>query len=187
MAVTSAKTVCTSSEDRTTGCQSSPALRDDQARPAMARRSGRVRCRDSGWPRPCYLRRLVAWRPWEDRYGRDSDRAAQQRVDAHRPHLRTAQARRLSRAAHRPAPSLHFLRGSPSRLRLEPRGRRRARSAVDQSGIRRALLPRHRSRRGDRKSTRLNSSHLVISYAVFCLKKKKKKYNKLILTKKKNK
>src|SRR5438132_9787505 len=29
--------------------------------------------------------------------------------------------------------------------------------------------------RGDRKSTRLNSSHTVISYAVFCLKKKKKK------------
>src|SRR5256885_3653959 len=27
--------------------------------------------------------------------------------------------------------------------------------------------------RADRKSTRLNSSHLVISYAVFCLKKKK--------------
>src|SRR5438034_5931322 len=30
-------------------------------------------------------------------------------------------------------------------------------------------------RRTDRKSTRLNSSHTVISYAVFCLKKKKKK------------
>src|SRR5205807_7948735 len=29
----------------------------------------------------------------------------------------------------------------------------------------------------DRKSTRLNSSHLVISYAVFCLKKKKKDKN----------
>src|SRR5690606_41310731 len=28
--------------------------------------------------------------------------------------------------------------------------------------------------RGDRKSTRLNSSHVKISYAVFCLKKKKK-------------
>src|SRR5256885_9934640 len=28
----------------------------------------------------------------------------------------------------------------------------------------------------DRKSTRLNSSHLVISYAVFCLKKKKKRH-----------
>src|SRR2546430_13467005 len=31
-----------------------------------------------------------------------------------------------------------------------------------------------RRRRGDRKSTRLNSSHSQISYAVFCLKKKKK-------------
>src|SRR5690349_23141912 len=30
----------------------------------------------------------------------------------------------------------------------------------------------------DRKSTRLNSSHVEISYAVFCLKKKKKKKNK---------
>src|SRR5207302_10755347 len=30
----------------------------------------------------------------------------------------------------------------------------------------------------DRKSTRLNSSHVKISYAVFCLKKKKKKRNK---------
>src|SRR2546422_4248640 len=29
---------------------------------------------------------------------------------------------------------------------------------------------------GDRKSTRLNSSHGYISYAVFCLKKKKRKY-----------
>src|SRR2546426_9482420 len=33
-------------------------------------------------------------------------------------------------------------------------------------------------RHQDRKSTRLNSSHLVISYAVFCLKKKKKKKEK---------
>src|SRR2546430_9953988 len=31
-------------------------------------------------------------------------------------------------------------------------------------------------RRGDRKSTRLNSSHSQISYAVFCLKKKKTTY-----------
>src|SRR5690349_22321042 len=35
-------------------------------------------------------------------------------------------------------------------------------------------LPRSR----DRKSTRLNSSHVEISYAVFCLKKKKKKKTK---------
>src|SRR5256885_12826201 len=34
-------------------------------------------------------------------------------------------------------------------------------------------LGRGRHAFGDRKSTRLNSSHLVISYAVFCLKKKK--------------
>src|SRR5256885_5216090 len=32
----------------------------------------------------------------------------------------------------------------------------------------------------DRKSTRLNSSHLVISYAVFCLKKKKKKMDGMV-------
>src|SRR5438067_6032913 len=36
--------------------------------------------------------------------------------------------------------------------------------------------PRARGR--DRKSTRLNSSHVSISYAVFCLKKKKKKNTK---------
>src|SRR2546426_5853196 len=49
-------------------------------------------------------------------------------------------------------------------------------------GVRRSVHSRHdvhrgrgHFRMGDRKSTRLNSSHLVISYAVFCLKKKKKK------------
>src|SRR2546426_1438172 len=49
------------------------------------------------------------------------------------------------------------------------------RTAVDLPGA----LPRQaydqRLLDADRKSTRLNSSHLVISYAVFCLKKKKKK------------
>src|SRR2546427_3884157 len=41
-----------------------------------------------------------------------------------------------------------------------------------------AALPHHAvagDDEGDRKSTRLNSSHSQISYAVFCLKKKKKK------------
>src|SRR2546430_9584733 len=41
------------------------------------------------------------------------------------------------------------------------------------------VLPSRRWRKGnprDRKSTRLNSSHSQISYAVFCLKKKKKKH-----------
>src|SRR6185436_1461865 len=37
----------------------------------------------------------------------------------------------------------------------------------------------------DRKSTRLNSSHQIISYAVFCLKKKKKKYYLSFFKKKK--
>src|SRR5438552_18480617 len=36
-----------------------------------------------------------------------------------------------------------------------------------------------RARLTDRKSTRLNSSHQIISYAVFCLKKKKKKQRRL--------
>src|SRR5258708_23606656 len=36
----------------------------------------------------------------------------------------------------------------------------------------RVALDGGRAHRGDRKSTRLNSSHQIISYAVFCLKKK---------------
>src|SRR5690349_22849872 len=38
----------------------------------------------------------------------------------------------------------------------------------------RSLVKRPAGSRQDRKSTRLNSSHVEISYAVFCLKKKKK-------------
>src|SRR5256885_8765959 len=45
------------------------------------------------------------------------------------------------------------------------------RAAVDESFCRKSRGAAARRRR-DRKSTRLNSSHLVISYAVFCLKKK---------------
>src|SRR5438034_11317216 len=51
---------------------------------------------------------------------------------------------------------------------------------TDAEGILRklvALHPNDASAHIDRKSTRLNSSHTVISYAVFCLKKKKKKKN----------
>src|SRR3989442_11817244 len=46
-----------------------------------------------------------------------------------------------------------------------------ARKALDREEKTRADGPR-RGERGDRKSTRLNSSHVRISYAVFCLKKK---------------
>src|SRR6266567_7001022 len=60
------------------------------------------------------------------------------------------------------------------------------------TGVRRADVPEsppHPSGGeppGDRKSTRLNSSHSQISYAVFCLKKKKKK-KKIISNYKKKK
>src|SRR2546430_10285281 len=49
------------------------------------------------------------------------------------------------------------------------------RSTVDDDARIRALrrVPIERQRERDRKSTRLNSSHSQISYAVFCLKKKK--------------
>src|SRR2546426_7632231 len=46
----------------------------------------------------------------------------------------------------------------------------RGEPVVDPHGVR---AGRKGLSEGDRKSTRLNSSHLVISYAVFCLKKKK--------------
>src|SRR5262245_62376972 len=52
-------------------------------------------------------------------------------------------------------------------FRRGPRGRRMARG-----DFQRAALAGGAAR--DRKSTRLNSSHLGISYAVFCLKKKKR-------------
>src|SRR2546426_3084105 len=62
-------------------------------------------------------------------------------------------------------------------------GRQLPRRLAEDPGLGERGLPHRRgaSRRdvrgrqasGDRKSTRLNSSHLVISYAVFCLKKKK--------------
>src|SRR5215208_7371142 len=48
-----------------------------------------------------------------------------------------------------------------------------------------ALDPRHPG--ADRKSTRLNSSHVAISYAVFCLKKKKKQIQDKRTKKKKKK
>src|SRR5437899_8005404 len=51
----------------------------------------------------------------------------------------------------------------------------RVESAAQQSSASRVRQLNARPPVRDRKSTRLNSSHLGISYAVFCLKKKKKK------------
>src|SRR3712207_9327234 len=54
---------------------------------------------------------------------------------------------------------------------------RRGRRAVPRAGRDRDLRRHLVLGREDRKSTRLNSSHANISYAVFCLKKKKNKYS----------
>src|SRR6266446_9916605 len=66
---------------------------------------------------------------------------------------------------------LAFSRTSCLRVRSNPRS-----SWIAGPGTKLARISPCASR--DRKSTRLNSSHLVISYAVFCLKKKKKNYKK---------
>src|SRR5215510_5325822 len=75
------------------------------------------------------------------------------------------------------APLGSWTRAAPGRLKL--------RAAARHRGSRPAPLSPWRHRKnawsinglshdsGDRKSTRLNSSHVAISYAVFCLKKKK--------------
>src|SRR5690606_40323896 len=93
-----------------------------------------------------------------------------------------------SRRDHRDLHSFPTRRSSD----LPQRGAAGAGAQVDERATRRLALP-HRAVRdrqligaelavahdamgeGDRKSTRLNSSHVKISYAVFCLKKKKKK------------
>src|SRR6266700_6228234 len=91
--------------------------------------------------------------------------------------------------------------GGAALLRAQPSGRRPgcsglpARRHADLRDARAAGPERRRRLSGgplagralaDRKSTRLNSSHVKISYAVFCLKKKKKKENLENKKKKKN-
>src|SRR5690349_22119861 len=57
-------------------------------------------------------------------------------------------------------------------LRRDPALRRRGPPARAPAARTRRSARRARDGRADRKSTRLNSSHVEISYAVFCLKKK---------------
>src|SRR5262245_47763997 len=70
------------------------------------------------------------------------------------------------RPAHALEPAGRRARGGNSRDPESAARHARAGGAAGRAG---------RGQGGDRKSTRLNSSHLGISYAVFCLKKKKKK------------
>src|SRR5687768_18266406 len=65
-------------------------------------------------------------------------------------------------------------RGAPRRGRDRIEEDRRRQDPADPAGVQRRPALRIGDR-SDRKSTRLNSSHGYISYAVFCLKKKKKK------------
>src|SRR3712207_7139624 len=76
-------------------------------------------------------------------------------------------------------PYTTLFRSQQGRAAVDGRGRRGEGAGPDAlppaPGPRRAAqgLPRPGPAEGDRKSTRLNSSHANISYAVFCLKKKK--------------
>src|SRR5947199_7603854 len=73
--------------------------------------------------------------------------------------------RSVRRIARVPGRVVRELRLLPGRARHEPL---RLEDEVDVRGV------AEPEALGDRKSTRLNSSHLGISYAVFCLKKKRK-------------
>src|SRR5947209_13419128 len=69
--------------------------------------------------------------------------------------------------------------GAP-RAELLPGARaRHAAGQVLEAGLSDGGVLRARARQEDRKSTRLNSSHANISYAVFCLKKKTIKYQRV--------
>src|SRR2546426_5938017 len=83
--------------------------------------------------------------------------------------------RRFSFRKNGKARSVTFRVGQPFR---DPRGDWGISFQVEGLGPGKVIQPGRRcpsrlADPGDRKSTRLNSSHLVISYAVFCLKKKK--------------
>src|SRR5256885_4870150 len=67
------------------------------------------------------------------------------------------------------------LREKRGHVRIRGLGRERRRRGI-RFGRRPGATGRTSIRSRDRKSTRLNSSHLVISYAVFCLKKKNNAY-----------
>src|SRR2546426_9263308 len=64
--------------------------------------------------------------------------------------------------------------GTDGLLHISEIAEQRIRDVRDELKLGDQVLVKVLSIEGDRKSTRLNSSHLVISYAVFCLKKKKK-------------
>src|SRR5690554_7591301 len=101
---------------------------------------------------------------WAEGWARASARAAGQGTGLRRVASMQAMS---TRASHK---------GSPRRLTTWPNCSR----ARPWDRISALTSSASSSRAGDRKSTRLNSSHVRISYAVFCLKKKKN--NKKLIT-----
>src|SRR2546430_3207035 len=107
------------------------------------------------------------WRTFSERSARDP---ATQAAGGFRPHGRPDAVRRCPGDPDECARARHAGGAGPALGALAHlRGRRRRDVQPDAGDL---ALPERRSRR-DRKSTRLNSSHSQISYAVFCLKKKK--------------
>src|SRR5438874_10614107 len=90
--------------------------------------------------------------------------------------------RRPPRSTLFPYTTLFRSREGPAQRRFLVRFAARCRAANRAESGREISRPPRQARAGlgrsDRKSTRLNSSHVEISYAVFCLKKKKKKNEK---------
>src|SRR5215475_5104074 len=123
--------------------------------------------------------------PRRNRAGNPRARVAARpaRLTRHVPGQRRHTAHRLRRCARGAA------RGSAPGERRPHRARGRPQWTVHGVHLRSDPLLRREGvpRRRDRKSTRLNSSHVKISYAVFCLKKKKKTEKIIYFEKKKKK
>src|SRR5438874_13631824 len=97
------------------------------------------------------------------------------RVREYQDRLRVLEARTVQEAqaqATATPPSLALRDGPPTAPSQDPLVAERKRRQYESLFASNVVLSRR-----DRKSTRLNSSHVEISYAVFCLKKKKKKVN----------
>src|SRR5207302_3003999 len=129
-----------------------------------------ARRRTSQRPPSTTLRRAPRTRRRADRRGSSTGRKAPR---AHRavpwPRRRIPRAGDARRKGARQTPRREPGLLDPDHLdRAEPVPESEGRQSKRRSHWRRAG-------RGDRKSTRLNSSHVKISYAVFCLKKKTKK------------
>src|SRR3712207_6928921 len=90
------------------------------------------------------------------------------------PYTTLFRSRTGADAAH--APRRRARSAGDARSRGRPR-----RAVLEEAAVARRTLPEPTASPADRKSTRLNSSHANISYAVFCLKKKKNIPDKLIL------